>query len=108
MSKDPAVLVVRACGGLKATAALVGKDTSSVFRWRSPKNKGGADGRVPGGNLFLIWCELIRRGKPISLEELVFTEQERLLISDLENANDNTAQDPRSVEFDEANIGEGQ
>ncbi len=108
MNKDPAVLVVRACGGLKATAALVGKDTSSVFVWRSPRSKGGADGRVPGGNLFLIWCELIRRGKPISLEELVFTERERLQITELQNANDNTVQGPQSIELDEANIGEGQ
>ncbi|MET1410729.1 hypothetical protein ABVF61_00575 [Roseibium sp. HPY-6] len=64
---------------------LVEKDPSSVLRWSMPKSKGGAEGRVPAGNFFKIWSEIITSGSSLSLEELVFTEDERQQIADLRN-----------------------
>ncbi len=83
MNNDPAILALKAVGGLAAAARLLNKDTSTVFRWRLSKDKGGADGRVPPKNFFAIWCEAIIRGSDLSLEELVFTAEERAAIAEL-------------------------
>ena len=83
MKNDPAELVLDPMGGLTALARELGKDVSTVFRWRLPKSKGGADGRVPSKNFFPIWCFLVEKGEPITLEELVFTASEREIIAGL-------------------------
>jgi hypothetical protein len=83
MKNDPAYLVPKALGGAKATGLLVGKTKSAVHRWSLPKTKGGAEGRVPASNIFPIWCALIERGSALSLEELVFTADERAAIAEL-------------------------
>ncbi len=43
----PAARVIEKCGGIKATAALVGRHRSVVNRWLRPKKKGGTGGLVP-------------------------------------------------------------
>jgi hypothetical protein len=83
MKQDPAILAMEALGGSRALATLLEKDRSVVNRWKLPREKGGADGRIPASNLFPIWCALIKGGICLSLEELVFTEEERKLISSL-------------------------
>ncbi|MBG6205409.1 hypothetical protein IWQ49_000053 [Labrenzia sp. EL_126] len=77
MEKDPAQFVVDLLGGPTNVGKLVNRDVSSVFRWRLSKDKKGADGRIPLGNLFVIWCELIKSKASISLEQVVFTEAEQ-------------------------------
>lgn len=83
MKNDPAELVLVAMGGLTALARALRKDVSTVFRWRLPRNKGGADGRVPAKNFFPIWCALVQKGEPMTLEELVFTSGERDIINEI-------------------------
>lgn len=39
--------VIQKCGGTTATANLVGSTPPSVSKWKAPKSKGGADGKVP-------------------------------------------------------------
>lgn len=34
-------------GGVRPLARLLGKDPSTIHRWRQPAAKGGLDGRVP-------------------------------------------------------------
>lgn len=77
MEKDPANFVVKLLGGASAVSSLIGKDVSSVLRWKLPKAKRGAGGRIPLANLFTIWCSLVKEGHPVTLEQVVFTESEQ-------------------------------
>lgn len=43
----PARHVVEKCGGINATAELIGLDRSAVNRWLLPKERGGTGGQVP-------------------------------------------------------------
>lgn len=79
---------------------LVEKDPSSVLRWSMPKSKGGAGGRVPAGNFFKIWSEIITTGGSLSLEELVFTEKERQQIAYLRNQYSPDPANQSSRKFD--------
>lgn len=85
MEKDPAQFIVDFLGGPTVVGKLVNRDVSSVFRWRLSKEKKGADGRIPLANLFVIWCELVKSGASISLEQVVFTEEEQNKIALLRN-----------------------
>jgi hypothetical protein len=44
---EPAASVVAICGGIDATARLVGRDRSVINRWLLPKSRGGTGGKVP-------------------------------------------------------------
>lgn len=44
---DPAATVVALCGGIDATAKLVGRDRSVVNRWLLSKERGGTGGLIP-------------------------------------------------------------
>lgn len=39
--------IIEKCGGVKATAEIVGKSESWVYRWTYDKDKGGTGGTVP-------------------------------------------------------------
>lgn len=43
----PADIVIARFGGVRPLARLLGKDPSTIHRWRMPAAKGGLDGRVP-------------------------------------------------------------
>lgn len=100
MNNEPAKLVLRELGGLKKVSRLVKKDPSSVLRWSMPKSKGGAGGRIPAGNLFKIWSEIIAIGGTLSLEELVFTEDERKQIANLRHQYSSEPVSQSSRKFD--------
>lgn len=42
-----AARVIKKCGGATKTAALAETSVSTVSKWQAPKEKGGADGKVP-------------------------------------------------------------
>lgn len=44
---QPAARVIEICGGIEATAKLVGRNRSVVNRWLLPKERGGTGGLVP-------------------------------------------------------------
>ena len=46
-TETPAARVIRKCGGIAATAGLIGRDRSVVNRWLLPKESGGTDGVIP-------------------------------------------------------------
>ncbi|WP_282046267.1 hypothetical protein [Roseibium album] len=101
MKKDPAQFVVDLLGGPTIVGRLVNRDVSSVFRWRLSKKKKGAEGRIPLGNLFVIWRELIKSEVSISLEQVVFTEAEQNQISQLRAQMSQEPDSPSSRKFDE-------
>lgn len=39
--------IIDKCGGVKATAALVGRHYSWVLKWTYPKDRGGRGGLIP-------------------------------------------------------------
>lgn len=39
--------IIEKCGGVKATAEIVGRSESWVYRWTYEKSKGGTGGYVP-------------------------------------------------------------
>lgn len=43
----PADIVISRFQGVRPLARLLGKDPSTIHRWRMPAAKGGLDGRVP-------------------------------------------------------------
>ena len=47
-SMTPAERVIKRCGGVAKTAAIVGRTQSVVHRWTYPKDKGGTGGTIPG------------------------------------------------------------
>lgn len=49
MKLSPAEVVIRAFGGVRATAKAIGRNPGSVCRWRQSKDRGGSDGDVPRG-----------------------------------------------------------
>lgn len=83
MKNDPAHLVPKTLGGPKALAKLLDMSVSAIYRWGFPKAKGGTEGHVPSAHIFRVWCALLEQGSTLSLEEVVFTEEERAQISDL-------------------------
>lgn len=43
----PADIVISRFGGVRPLARLLGKDPSTIHRWKQPAARGGLDGRVP-------------------------------------------------------------
>lgn len=60
--QTPADKVIEAFGGVRKTALAVGRASSSVCRWRMPREKGGLAGRVPSSVQPII-MSLIKAGK---------------------------------------------
>jgi len=46
---DPAYSIVRLLGGLRAVAAICGKDPSTIYRWTVSRRHGGLAGAIPIG-----------------------------------------------------------
>jgi hypothetical protein len=44
---SPADIVIYRFGGVRPLARLLGKDPSTIHRWKQPAKRGGLDGRVP-------------------------------------------------------------
>ena len=44
---EPAATIIRRCGGIAATARIVGRHRSVVSRWMKAKDKGGTGGTIP-------------------------------------------------------------
>lgn len=68
----PAQVVIQAFGGVRATARAIGRDPSTVSRWKKPKSKKGCGGDVPG----LLHKTILRvaqnRGLNITIQDLLY------------------------------------
>ena len=69
----PAEKVITSLGGIRAVARLIGRNPSSVQRWRKPRAEGGTGGAVPTavqGRLLAIARD---RGIPLAADDLIMT-----------------------------------
>jgi hypothetical protein len=67
----PADIVIARFDGVRPLARLLGKDPSTIHRWKMPASKGGLDGRVPS-SVQLRLLELAREGGiALTADELI-------------------------------------
>lgn len=57
--------------GVRPLARLLGKDPSTIHRWRMPAAKGGLDGRVPSAVQVRLLDLAKERGVALSAEDLI-------------------------------------
>ena len=67
----PADRVIAAFGGIRATARLVGRNPTSVQRWRKPRERGGTGGCVPTAVQGRLLALARERGIPLEAADLI-------------------------------------
>lgn len=67
----PAELVINRFGGVRKLARLLGKDPSTIHRWKQPKERGGLDGRVPSSQQVKLLDLARAQGVALTAGELV-------------------------------------
>jgi transposase-like protein len=68
---SPADIVISRFGGVRPLARLLGKDPSTIHRWRQPAERGGLDGRVPSAAQVRLLDLARERGIELSPADLV-------------------------------------
>lgn len=68
---SPADIVIARFDGVRPLARLLGKDPSTIHRWRMPAAKGGLDGRVPSAVQVRLLDLAKERGVALSAEDLI-------------------------------------
>jgi hypothetical protein len=72
--KSPAEKTIEAFGGVRALARELGRNPSSISRWRMPRDVGGTGGGVPSGLQGRVLALAKARGLPLSAEDLILSE----------------------------------
>lgn len=67
----PADIVIFRFGGVRPLARLLGKDPSTIHRWRMPAEKGGLAGRVPSMSQARLLDLAREQGVTLTPEELI-------------------------------------
>jgi len=67
----PADRVISAFGGVRATARALGRNPSSISRWRKPREEGGTGGRVPSSLQASILTGAKAAGLSLTAEDLI-------------------------------------
>lgn len=67
----PADIVIARFEGVRPLARLLGKDPSTIHRWRMPAAKGGLDGRVPSSAQVRLLDLAKERGISLSASDLI-------------------------------------
>ena len=67
----PADRVISAFGGVRATARALGRNPSSISRWRKPREEGGTGGRVPSSLQSEILQGAKSAGLTLTAEDLI-------------------------------------
>jgi transposase-like protein len=67
----PADIVISRFQGVRPLARLLGKDPSTIHRWRKPAAKGGLNGRVPSAAQVRLLELAKERGVALTAEELI-------------------------------------
>jgi hypothetical protein len=68
---SPADIVISRFGGVRPLARLLGKDPSTIHRWKQPADRGGLDGRVPSAVQVRLRDLARERGVELSPADLV-------------------------------------
>lgn len=69
--RSPADIVIARFDGVRPLARLLGKDPSTIHRWRMPAAKGGLDGRVPSVVQVRLMDLARERGVALTADELI-------------------------------------
>jgi hypothetical protein len=69
----PADKVIEAFDGVRATARALGRNPSSVSRWRKSREDGGTDGRIPSNLQEAVIQAARSRGLTLTAEDLIFS-----------------------------------
>lgn len=67
----PADIVITRFEGVRSLARLLGKDPSTIHRWRMPAAKGGLDGRVPSVAQLRLLALAKELGVALTADELI-------------------------------------
>ena len=67
----PADRVIALFGGVRKTARLIGRNPSSISRWRMPREAGGTGGRVPGSVQALLLEKAQAAGLSLTAADLI-------------------------------------
>lgn len=67
----PAARVIRAFGGVRPTARILGKASSTISRWQKPRAEGGTGGRVPTSSQGAILAYAREHGIPLTADDLI-------------------------------------
>lgn len=68
----PAETVITLFGGVRPLARLLGRNPSSVVRWRKPKTEGGTGGVVPSSMQGKVLALAKAQGLPLRAEDLIY------------------------------------
>lgn len=71
----PADIVISRFDGVRPLARLLGKDPSTIHRWRMPASKGGLEGRVPSAVQSKLMDLARERGIALTADELIIGSQ---------------------------------
>lgn len=71
-SDNPAEKCIRAFGGVRTLARLLGRNASSISRWRKPQDLGGTGGKVPSALQGRILMLAKAHGVSLVAEDLIF------------------------------------
>lgn len=67
----PAARVIASFGGVRATARVIGRSSSTVSRWQKPRDQGGTGGRVPSSAQGVLLAYARENGLDLSAEDLI-------------------------------------
>lgn len=67
----PAERVIDAFRGVRATARALGRNPSSISRWRKPRDEGGTGGRVPSSLQAEVLQKAREAGIPLTAADLI-------------------------------------
>lgn len=73
---NPAEKCIRAFGGVRTLARLLGRNASSISRWRKPQDLGGTGGKVPSALQGRILMLAKAHGVSLVAEDLIFMGDE--------------------------------
>lgn len=68
---SPADKVISLFGGVRPLARELGRNPSSVVRWRKPRAEGGTGGAVPSAMQGRVLALAKARGLPLTAEDLI-------------------------------------
>lgn len=67
----PAARVIKALGGVRATARIINRNSSTVSRWQKSREQGGTGGRVPTSAQGKLLEYAREHGIALSAEDLI-------------------------------------
>ncbi len=70
-SDSPAARVITAFGGVRATARIVERNSSTISRWLKPRQEGGTGGLIPSTLQKAILDHAAAQGMKITAADLI-------------------------------------